>query len=263
MSGDNRGPDDSRPAITLARLAAIVTAATSATLGVLKLTGGTMSGAIALGGFAPTGGGQADAAGKLLRYEALGTGTLPTTATFATAYDPLNITINSYTASDLGVSLAVSTATASNRLASRTTAGSRIAARVGCAAHNVGTVISGGGAGVCLVRADGQVIYWGYDTFTKLVLYRLINLNGGITVLVAAVHTSSVPDGSWLRLGEVAGSVVAEWSNDGVNWSTAYSVADATAWGSATVGVEVGLSCYTVTNGTTVSVLARRVTVTP
>lgn len=210
----------------------IIAASTSAALGVLKLTGGTMSGVLNMGSQLITGLPQATAAGHALRYEAQGPGTLPTTALFPNTVTATNVTAVAFTDTDTGAQLSLTSATATPRLSGRTGAGSRIAARVSQVQTSTATIVAGG-AGVFISRADGKFV-----AFTRnLGAYSVFYFTDKDTYSTArATIVGTVAEGGpvWMRLGDDgAGNIVASTSPDGVTWQIVYTGTIVAAFGDA------------------------------
>lgn len=155
-------PDVEQPSITAARIAAIVSGSTSAALGLLKLTGGTMSGAIAMGGSKITGAGAADTNGDLVRYQQvkIERAAVPAAADWTLEGTPTNVTITKALA-DLvdgqGVWFAATSSVAGPRILTYYRTGTSIRARCRMFSFSGGTV--SGGPAVSVRRAsDGKKI---------------------------------------------------------------------------------------------------------
>jgi hypothetical protein len=232
----------------------------------LSLTGGTMSGAIAMGSQLITGLAQATAAGHALRYEALGPGTLPTAALFPTAVTATNHTESFFASDDVGAHVGIASATAVGRFSGRVGAGSRIAGLLRGRHVSTGTTgVIPGGAGLVCARSgtDGKLMTMHADGATVVVANWTTK-----DAFSAARRTGGTTYGAgwpaiWGRIGESGANFVAEVSPDGVNWQTIYTAATATAWGSAGVTTEVGFGCMTNNPTTIASASLLRCTITP
>lgn len=223
----------------------IIAASTSAALGVLKLTGGTMSGAIAMGSQLITGLAQATAAGHALRYEALGPGTLPTAGT---AFTATNVTRVGGASDDDGRVLHYTSQTATPRLSGEYVAGTRIVGRIQGGILGVAGALPAAG-GACLVirrSSDGKYGSFGF------------NVSGaGVTPVswtdkdnYLAVKTSSVGThmrDAWLRFGsDGAGNIVGDISADGVTgWTELFTATETSFWGSVGAPDGVGRGVFT------------------
>lgn len=236
----------------------IIAASTSAALGVLKLTGGTMSGVIAMGANKITGMTTGSATGEAITWDSLLQSIPRNSYSYAswTADTPTNVTEVLTTGAN-GPTIRLTFATATSRLGGRYTAGTRITIVPRGSARGP---VSGTAGEACYIAQADANRRLGFATGIPNGLYVLLFTNKDTFSAIRAQVTLA-PQGGVAparRIASQGGNVTAELSSDGgASWEALYGpTADATAFGAAGAGTLTGHGGYSAENGAVVNAYA-------